>query len=378
MSWSFWEKNTFIKEPDVTIIGSGIVGLNAALSLKSKSPSLHVIVLEKGFLPYGASTRNAGFACYGSISELLNDLKVQDPKNVFDLVERRWKGLNRLRQILGDESIVYEPTGGYEVFTSADSETADLCFDKIEYFNQELKKITGQDKIYFDASKKIPEFGFKGINKMILNSGEGQIDTGKMMQSLLEKCRKAGVEILNGVEVSRIENENTNCRIDFNGEFSLLTKKVLIAVNGFAKKFLPDFDVQPARAQVISTSPIPGLQFKGSFHYDHGYYYFRNVGNRVLFGGGRNLDFEKEHTMDFGLTTLVQNSLEGLLKNLILPDTNYVIEQRWSGIMGLGESKTPIIRMVADNIYCAVRMGGMGVAIGSLVGEEAADLILKS
>ena len=47
--------------------------------------------------------------------------------------------------------------------------------------------------------------------------------------------------------------------------------------------------------------------------------------------------------MDFGLTTLVQNSLEGLLKNLILPDTNYVIEQRWSGIMGLGESKTPII-----------------------------------
>ena len=82
--------------------------------------------------------------------------------------------------------------------------------------------------------------------------------------------------------------------------------------------------------------------------------------------------------MDFGLTTLVQNSLEELLKNLILPDTNYVIEQRWSGIMGLGESKTPIIRMVADNIYCAVRMGGMGVAIGSLVGEEAADLILKS
>ena len=118
---------------------------------------------------------------------------------------------------------------------------------------------------------------------MILNSGEGQIDTGKMMQSLLEKCRMAGVEILNGVEVSRIENENTNCRIDFNGEFSLLTKNVLIAVNGFAKKFLPDFDVQPARAQVISTSPIPGLQFKSSFHYDHGYYYFRNVGSPYLF-----------------------------------------------------------------------------------------------
>ena len=378
MSWSFWEKNTFIKKPDVTIIGSGIVGLNAALSLKIKSPSLHVVVLEKGFLPYGASTRNAGFACYGSISELLNDLKVQSPEKVFDLVERRWKGLNRLRQILGDDVMDYEPTGGYEIFTPADNQVSELCFDKIDYFNQELKRITGKDEIYIDASKKIPQFGFKGINKMILNTGEGQIDTGKMMKSLLEKCRDAGIEILNGVDVTAIENENEKCRISFNQKFSLLSEKVLIAVNGFAKKFLPDFDVQPARAQVISTSPVQGLRFKGSFHYDHGYYYFRNIGDRVLFGGGRNLDFEKEHTTEFGLTPLVQESLEDLLRNVILPDSDYVIEERWSGIMGIGEIKSPIIRMVKDNIYCAVRMGGMGVAIGSLVGEDAADLILKS
>lgn len=378
MSWSFWEKNTFIKKPDVTIIGSGIVGLNAALSLKIKSPSLHVVVLEKGFLPYGASTRNAGFACYGSISELLNDLKVQSPEKVFDLVERRWKGLNRLRQILGDDVMDYEPTGGYEIFTPADNQVSELCFDKIDYFNQELKRITGKDEIYIDASKKIPQFGFKGINKMILNTGEGQIDTGKMMKSLLEKCRDAGIEILNGVDVTAIENENEKCRISFNQKFSLLSEKVLIAVNGFARKFLPDFDVQPARAQVISTSPVQGLRFKGSFHYDHGYYYFRNIGDRVLFGGGRNLDFEKEHTIEFGLTPLVQESLEDLLRNVILPDSDYVIEERWSGIMGIGEIKSPIIRMVKDNIYCAVRMGGMGVAIGSLVGEDAADLILKS
>lgn len=378
MSWSFWEKNTFIKKPDVTIIGSGIVGLNAALSLKIKSPSLHVVVLEKGFLPYGASTRNAGFACYGSISELLNDLKVQSPEKVFDLVERRWKGLNRLRQILGDDVMDYEPTGGYEIFTPADNQVSELCFDKIDYFNQELKRITGKDEIYIDASKKIPQFGFKGINKMILNTGEGQIDTGKMMKSLLEKCRDAGIEILNGVDVTAIENENEKCRISFNQKFSLLSEKVLIAVNGFAKKFLPDFDVQPARAQVISTSPVQGLRFKGSFHYDHGYYYFRNIGDRVLFGGGRNLDFEKEQTTEFGLTPLVQESLEDLLRNVILPDNDYIIEERWSGIMGIGEIKSPIIRMVKDNIYCAVRMGGMGVAIGCLVGEDAADLILKS
>ncbi len=377
MSWSFWEKNTFIKEPDVTIIGSGIVGLNAALALKLNEPSLHVVVLEKGVLPYGASTRNAGFACFGSISELLADLKSQSEKDVFDLVEKRWKGLARLRQVIGDQALDYEPFGGYEIFTTTDKLLSDECFEKLDFFNSELHKITGKNNIYGDASTKIKEFGFLNIDRMLINSGEGQIDTGKMMKALLEKCRNAGIEILNGVDVTKIENENLHCRIDFNKGFSILSKKVLIAVNGFAQKFLPAFDIQPARAQVLITSPIKDLKFKGSFHYDCGYYYFRNVGNRVLFGGGRNLDFAKEKTSEFGLTEIVQSSLDKLLKDVILPGTDYQIENRWSGIMGLGDTKSPIVKKVSGNIYCAVRMGGMGVALGSLTGEEAATLVLN-
>lgn len=377
MSWSYWEKKSFIKEPDLIIIGSGIVGLNAALSLKLKEPTYHIVVLEKGILPYGASTRNAGFACYGSISELLSDLKYQSKKSVFDLVEKRWKGLARLRQILGDQTIDYEPFGGYEIFTENDSALSQECFNQLDFFNDELQKITGKKNIYTDATNKIGEFGFRNIQSIIFNAGEGQIDTGKMMKALLEKCRNAGVEILNGADVLKIENENSNCRIDLTNGFTITSKKVLICVNGFAKKFLPDEDIQPARAQVLTTSPIENLKFKGSFHYDCGYYYFRNIGNRILFGGGRNLDFAKEKTTEFGLTEKVQNSLEELLQNVILPETEFKIENRWSGIMGLGETKSPIIRKVEGKIYCAVRMGGMGVAIGSLVGEEAAQMILN-
>ena len=46
--------------------------------------------------------------------------------------------------------------------------------------------------------------------------------------------------------------------------------------------------------------------------------------------------------------------------------------------MGLGNQKTTIIQPVSKNVSCAVRMGGMGVAIGSLVGEDAAKMVLKS
>jgi hypothetical protein len=100
------------------------------------------------------------------------------------------------------------------------------------------------------------------------------------------------------------------------------------------------------------------------------------VGDRVLFGGGRNLDFEAEATATFGLTDPVQQRLEQLLKEVILPSTRFEIDMRWSGIMGLGPNRSTIIRETASNTYCAVRMGGMGVAIGSMVAVQAAKMVL--
>ena len=43
--------------------------------------------------------------------------------------------------------------------------------------------------------------------------------------------------------------------------------------------------------------------------------------------------------------------------------------------MGMGGQKKPVIKKVSDNVYCGVRLGGMGIAIGSLVGKELAGLI---
>jgi glycine/D-amino acid oxidase-like deaminating enzyme len=148
----------------------------------------------------------------------------------------------------------------------------------------------------------------------------------------------------------------------------------LFATNGFAGK-LTNGSVKPARAQVLITKPIPNLDIKGTFHLDKGYYYFRNIGDRILFGGGRNLDFEGETTTEFGQTEIIQNRLEQLLKEVILPNRNFEIEHRWSGIMGLGNQKNPIVQQLSEHVYCGVRLGGMGVAIGSLIGVELADLV---
>ncbi|MBL0340531.1 MAG: FAD-binding oxidoreductase [Bacteroidetes bacterium] len=374
----FWEKETIFNNIDVCVIGSGIVGLNAAINLKLIAPKLNVVVIDRGFIPYGASTRNAGFACFGSMTELIDDLSKESEEAVFKRIELRWHGLQKLRNLLGDVSLDYEPLGGYEVFSTSDTAAFEIGVAKMEYFNRMLKPLTGTSNTYSNADEKINEFGFNNVNHMVLNQCEGQINTGKMMEALVNLAHKTGVKIINGLSISAVHNSEKNTLINCEDGFSFKSKRTLIANNGFAAALLPEIAVVPARAQVLITEPIPNLKIKGSFHFEKGYYYFRNVGNRVLLGGGRNLDFKGETTAEFGTTTIIQNKLEALLNEMILPDAKYTIEMRWSGIMGVGESKSTIVRQVEGNLYCAVRMGGMGVAIGSLIGEMGAKMILES
>jgi gamma-glutamylputrescine oxidase len=373
---SYWERESYFEDIDLLIVGGGIVGLNAALNVKELQPDLRVLVIDRGlFLPYGASTRNAGFCCFGSMTELLDDLQTTSREAVFELVDKRYRGLVRLREMLKEEDIGYEPLGGFEVFTESDQKAFGECKDRMEDFNVELKKITGSNSTYSVVDDSITQFGFSGVQHLIKNSGEGQLNTGKLMKALLRKVRSAGVEVLTGIEIMNWTSGAEGLIFDTAQGFTFKSRKMLVTTNAFARQLLPALEVVPGRAQVLITSPVDGLKVNGAFHYEKGYYYFRNVGDRILFGGGRNLDFKTEETTQFDLTDTVQNRLDEILKTMILPGQSYTIEQRWSGIMGLGPVKSAIVEKINDTVFCAVRMGGMGVAIGSLIGREVAELI---
>ncbi len=370
MDLSYWELKNWFTNIDFTIVGSGIVGLHAALHLREKYPKSKILILEKGLLPQGASTKNAGFACFGSLSEILDDLLQHSESEVFDLVQKRWLGLQLLRKNLGDAAIDFKQYGGYELFLEDQKEVFENCLSKMEVINKLLFPIF-KKKVFFE---KNDNFSFKNnIKTLIFNPFEGQIDTGNMMQALLKKAMSKNILILNQLEVLHFDEKKEGVQVQLEG-FQFETKKLFFATNGFASK-LTNNAVVPGRAQCLITSPIKNLKIKGTFHLDKGYFYFRNIGNQILIGGGRNLDFETEKTTTFGQTELVQNHLEMLLKNVILPETDFTIGHRWSGIMGLGESKNPIVKQLSDHVYCGVRLGGMGVAIGSLVGAELGDLV---
>jgi glycine/D-amino acid oxidase-like deaminating enzyme len=367
---SYWEIEHWFTNVDHTIVGSGIVGLHTALRLRERFPDSKILVLEKGSLPQGASTKNAGFACFGSLSEIISDLNYHTEEEVISLIQKRWQGLQLLRKRLGDDAIDFKPYGGYELFLKDDSTGYEECLRRMPFVNEVLRPLFKADVF----AKEVDRFDFKGIQDyLIFNPFEGQIDTGLMMQALLKEAVAKNILILNSQTVTAYHEKQDGVEVNL-GDFSFTTKKLLFTTNGFAGS-ITNNAVTPARAQVLITEPIPNLDIRGTFHIDRGYYYFRNINDRILFGGGRNLDFEGETTTEFGQTDLIQNQLEKLLREVILPNTDFKIEHRWSGIMGMGNHKNPIVQQLAEHVYCGVRLGGMGVAIGSIVGMELGDLV---
>ncbi|WP_417369488.1 NAD(P)/FAD-dependent oxidoreductase [Gelidibacter japonicus] len=370
MILSYWEIKSYLSNIDYTIVGSGIVGLNCALQLRERFPKAAIVILERGILPQGASTKNAGFACFGSLSEILDDLKTHSEDEVVQLIEKRRKGLLLLRKTLSDKAIDYQQHGGYELFDHNDHKEYDYCMSRMDKVNVLLKPYF-KDNV-FQIRDNL--FNFNNIQKQLsFTPFEGQIDTGKMMRSLTDLVLSKGILILNTVSVEHFDELNGSVHVKTD-TFEFKTNRLLFCTNGFASKLI-NAEVKPARAQVLITKPIENLKIKGTFHLDKGFYYFRNIDSRILLGGGRNLDFKTEETIEMGETEIVQNKLEELLKTTILPYTSFEIEQRWSGIMGVGSTKKPIVEQLSDRVFCGVRLGGMGIAIGSHVGRELAHLV---
>jgi gamma-glutamylputrescine oxidase len=374
--FSYWEITSQFRDVDLCIIGSGIVGLSTAFYCQLMRPSLRILVLERGSLPAGASTKNAGFACIGSASELLADFRIQSEEEVMERVRRRFEGLQQLRHIFGDKELGYEACGGFELFAEEQEDLFEQCRSFMDRYNPMLKKFTGLESTFVVDDQRVGQFGFRGVTHMVHNRAEGSVRTDLMMNALLARTRMWGVSVINGLNVVSVSEDLHGVSIVLGNGHVIRAGMAHVATNGFAKELLKDEDVQPARAQVLVTTPIDGLKVQGTFHLEEGYYYFRNVDNRILLGGGRNLDLEGETTSETGITAQIQLRLENLLTDVILPGVDFSIAHRWSGVMGVGTSKDTLLKRISPHLTCGVRLGGMGVALGTLIGKESAEMIL--
>lgn len=368
---TIWEQEAFFANADVIIVGAGFMGLWTAYELKKQHPVLKIIIVERSIASLGASIRNAGFACFGSPTELWKDYETMGENEMLQIVEKRYKGIEKIKQLFSQQQLHYENCGGYECLNKKDEPIT----DKLNFLNKLLQPITNNQQTFFITNQKLQEFGLCNFSTLIENKEEGYLHSGFFLKNLSKKVADLGITILYGMDVTSWQANDNFIEVTCNA-YKIKTKKLVFCTNAFTKNLINNASVVPARGQIIVTSPIDNLALKGTFHFDEGFYYWRNVNNRILLGGARNKAFAEEETNSFETSTLIQQALEHFLQQHIVAKNNYTIDYRWSGIMAFTTDKKPIIQTVCNNVFAAVACNGMGVALTPIFAEEVAKKVL--
>lgn len=357
--FSYWETKGWLRELDAVVVGGGLVGMSAALHLRERYPNWNIVVVDRKTLG-SATTRNAGFACFGSPSELLEDLNQLGTDEMARLVSMRWEGLNALRDAWGDEAIGYRPCGALEAF--ADGQLLDQCREALPALNEALSDVFGQAP--FQEQKSGQDAGLTGLKGTIASPLEGDLDAAKLATTMRRQLQRSQIAFLAGHEVLNLSRHHGQWTLEtLDGE--ICAHHVLVTTNGWASKLL-DLDVKTAPNTVIVSQPLEGLKLTQTIHHDRGYVYAREIDGRVLIGGGRHWSCSEKERIQ---------RLQNWAAAHVVGASSFEVAHHWQGHLGVGATRGPIVQSLGHGLHAGVRMGGMGVAIGTQVGRKLAGLV---
>ncbi len=371
---SWWERR-YWQEVDVAIVGTGIVGLCAALNIKERKPNYRVVILDRDPLALGASSRNAGFACFGSVTELQEDAREIGMDAALSLAVRRYEGFQALRDRCGDAHIGLNLCGSREVFLPSEAHLCKEALAWVPELNQKLASVTGTPETF--RSAPAAGLGMNILPDSLHNVCEGILETDQLLQRLRSLAMAQGIEIYGGFEAVKHQGTSGRLRICA-GRHEVQACQIMYCTNAFTPQFFPELSIVPARGQVLVTTPLKQPFPNEAFFYDRGYTYFRPVeGNRLLIGGFRNVDFAAEETYSLNHGGAVWDELLRFTQSVVLPGQTWKVEYSWAGTMAMGSERSPIVCAPEPGVVVCARMSGMGVALSAKVAQEATDLLLK-
>lgn len=372
---SIWEIKELSVPWDVVIVGAGIVGLSAGIQLLQNNPKSRIAILEQNNYFSGASTKNAGFACFGSAGELLDDLNHYSEFEVFSLFKKRFDGIQNLLKICGSQNVSLNQSGGYELISDEFPEEL-IGNEKLEFLNAKIQEYTGLRNYYNESTKDIKLHGLSNLVQFISTPYEALINPLDMMNALIRKFYFLGGKIYYSSSLTGYSEITDQIELFISSsQHKLLSRYLIFSNNRSSQTILPDLKIKPARNLVLILQGEHHL--RGAYHYHKGFVYFRPVDDGILIGGARHLDLDQEFSDEVIVTSKIQKYLIDFAEKHIFSTGKSNQLHQWLGIMGMGNTKKPCVQFVSSNIVAALGLGGIGLAIGVDTGKEAADLLIS-
>ena len=356
---------------DIAVIGGGLMGIAVAHYL-SMAGCERIVVLEKEFVGYGASGRNAGFLLSGMAEPYSRLVVGMGHESAKKLMQATIENHDLIAEAIKQKNIRcdYQRSGSYHL-SLTDVECRELM-DSVD-----LLKDDGFQAEYFDARVLRDNLRFGDYMGGYYNSGDGCLDPYAFVNGLAQ-----GLDIIEGFDVTEIRKSDGMVNIDGSAG-SVKAEMAILAINAYSPLLDNHFKelVFPVRGQMLATAPFESNPLRDKPCYaNFGYDYFRQApDDSILMGGLRNQFATTEIGYDDITTSGLQEGLEGYIcKNININD--FQVTARWGGVMGNTVDGLPLIGPLPHNnsVIAAVGCNGHGFGLWMIVARDLANAIMKS
>jgi glycine/D-amino acid oxidase-like deaminating enzyme len=359
---------------DVVVIGGGYTGLSAARVLAAAGAT--VTVIERGPLGGGGSTRNAGIVLPGfrpGAHSMVTSLGAVRARELFDASRAAVFELEELAtgdtpalpcdyRLCGHLRLAAKPKDWVELERDAE------VFDKVMRHETEL--VPG-DQLGPELGASVPYYG------ALLDPLAGSINPAQLFWSLAGAARRAGVQLVEGVEVQSLRREMDRFTVR-TSHGTLGAKDVIVATGGYGDPVVPGLRrrIYFQSSTMITTAPLGQHVARTVMQRDRVVTdtrecmtWFRQADTRMIFGAEAPL---RRTTRQERLKAL-NDSMCAHFPRLLGTDVDY----HWSGAVAMTRDRLPHAGE-KDGVHYALGCNGHGVALALYLGSRVAERVIGS
>lgn len=356
-------------EVDVVVIGAGLTGLSAALTLARAGTS--VAVFDTHAVGWGASSRNGGMVSGSGKRGLGEWMAAYGRERAHAMWRATHEAVDFVDELVGREKIDcdWSMTGAFSAAWKAEH------FGRLAEKQRVLLNEVGHETVLVAPKDVEQEVGTPRYYGGLVDEHAGVLDPARFVRGVGEAARAAGAHVCELTTVQAI-TPGPRGRHVTTSRGPVDAAEVLVATNGYTGEVTPRLQrsVIPIGSHIIVTEPlgrelaerlIPRRRMIADTKYM--LYYFRlTADDRMMFGG--RAAYRPVSTLQSG--AILQRKMVELFPEL----ASVAVDYTWDGYVGFTWDWDPVVGRV-DGLYCSLGYCGHGVALATWLGDRLARTI---
>jgi glycine/D-amino acid oxidase-like deaminating enzyme len=361
-------------DADVAIVGGGYTGLWTAYYLKRADPSLHVVVLERERVGFGASGRNGGWVSGFFSGAPRAYARRSEPASVVALQRAMFDTVDEVGRVLAEEAIDAELLKGGSLDVALGEAHAVRLRAAVE--RQRAWGVGPEDLRLLGATELAERVRIPGARCAAFSPHVARVHPAKLVTGLAAAVERLGVTICEGTPVGEIApGRATTPRGSVRA-----TEGYTASVAGLRRLLVP------MNSSMIVTEPL-APQAWAQIGWDgfeairdgaHVYVYLQRTADGRIAIGGRGVPYRFGSRTDGDGATAPRTieALRSKLARLFPAAAGVEIAHAWSGVIGVPRDRCVSIDAdPAQGLAWAGGYVGQGVAAANLAGRTLRDLV---